>query len=352
MRVHTWFTIAWLTALASGGAGLSAPADAQEPPASERRIRVQKESTGEVVRRDSAVMADSIARADSLRADSLRADSLARAEATQRDSLALIEQARADSIRADSMARADAARTDSMAMADSLARMDAARADSMARESARLDSIARADSIQFAASQVPSALARRGIYFSLAGGWSTPSGDYGTPYEPGWNATVALGWQRAASRLGLRLEGTYDSHGGDNFSRETYPPVIGDPPDDFVSSNLDVETGAIWSGNLALTLDLLQWGANKGGALYLVGGGGIHYFEAPRLNFTPRIGPGTGNTNRYEGNSQTVWGLNGGGGIAFGIGRAAIFLESRYFTAYTDNSNSDWVPVIVGLKWF
>jgi hypothetical protein len=36
--------------------------------------------------------------------------------------------------------------------------------------------------------------------------------------------------------------------------------------------------------------------------------------------------------------------LNGGIGLAFEIGRTAMFLESRYFTAYTDEGDiRDWV---------
>jgi opacity protein-like surface antigen len=305
---------------------------------------VQKESAGEVVRADSAARADSIARDSVARADSIARDSVARA-----DSMARAEAARADSVaRADSMAR------DSVARVDSMARAEAARADSMARETALRDSLARADSIAAAAAaaaQLPSALTRCGFYLGLGGGWSTPSGDYGEPWDPGWNATLTFGWQRGASRWGLRGDIAYDSHSGDSFTRNTFPSVIGDEPG-FVTTTFDVDNSEVWSGNLDVTLDVFQWGRSRLSSVYLIGGGGVHYFTAPTMSLTPRVGENSGVTQRFEGDSQTKFGLNGGAGIAFAIGRSALFLESRYFTAYTDNTNSDWVPVIIGLKWF
>src|SRR5262245_21485400 len=85
----------------------SAQADTtRRTPTSQKRVRVTKESNGEVaIRRDSAFIRDSIARADSLaRLERSRQDSMARA-----DSLGRIEQMRRDSIRRDSTARADSA---------------------------------------------------------------------------------------------------------------------------------------------------------------------------------------------------------------------------------------------------
>ena len=53
----------------------------------------------------------------------------------------------------------------------------------------------------------------------------------------------------------------------------------------------------------------------------------------------------------YKTDSQTKFGLNGGAGFGFAVGRTSLFIESRYFTAYTDNTNSEWIPVILGVKW-
>ncbi|HSA58009.1 MAG TPA: hypothetical protein VLE53_20010 [Gemmatimonadaceae bacterium] len=227
-----------------------------------------------------------------------------------------------------------------------------ARTDSILREMARLDSIDRADSLRRAA-QLPAVLARRDLYFALAGGVSTPTGDFSTPYDPGWNLTVAFGWQRPRSRWGLRGDMTIDAHTGDDFTASTFPPVIGDSPGvGFVESIFEVDHGTVWSGSLAVTVDLLQWGVNRLSTLYVLGGGGVHLFTMPEMSLTPMTGPGRGNTSHYAGERQMRFGLNGGGGVSLSVGRAAVFVESRYFTAYTDNTNSDWVPLIIGMKWY
>ena len=118
-----------------------------------------------------------------------------------------------------------------------------------------------------------------------------------------------------------------------------------------VTSTYDLNDGNVWSGNLDGTIDLAQWGKNRFGSFYLLGGGGIHFFNKKKVNVTPTTGANVGITTSYETDTQTKWGLNGGVGLAFEIGRTAMFLESRYFTAYTENQNSDWVPIILGVKF-
>jgi len=98
-------------------------------------------------------------------------------------------------------------------------------------------------------------------------------------------------------------------------------------------------------------VDLAKWGVNRLSSIYLIGGGGVHLFNKKTVTVTPTTGAGAGVTTSYDSDSQTKFGLNGGAGLAFAIGRSALFLESRYFTAYTDNANSDWIPIIVGVKW-
>src|SRR5690349_16573993 len=82
----------------------AAQADTTRRTTSQQRVRVTKESTGEVAtRRDSAFIRDSVARADSVaRLETARRDSVARA-----DSMARMERMRVDSIARDSSARAD-----------------------------------------------------------------------------------------------------------------------------------------------------------------------------------------------------------------------------------------------------
>lgn len=325
MRVQAWWRIGSATVLAAVLAGASLPASAQVT--SEQRIPVKKESGGDVARRDSIARADSI-RADSIAMAQARADSIARAE----------------QMRADSIARAEAAYRDSVA-----------RAELAKAEQARLDSIARADSVRNAAAlaaaataAIPVSLASRGFYAGIAGGWSSPSGDWGEPFGSGWNITVPFGWQPGNSRFGVRGDIAYDSHSGETFDATNVPTPFATgtiPP-----STIDMNSVGIWSGNLDLTFDVLQWGQNRFSSLYVLGGVGYHWFDSPQATLTPISG--TPGPTTIEGESRSEFGWNGGAGLGFSIGRSSLFLESRFFTADLPNGNAEWVPVIVGFRWY
>jgi len=326
MRVQAWWRIGSAAALAAVLAGATMPAGAQVT--SEKRIPVKKESGGDVARRDS------IARADSMRRDSLamaqaRFDSLARVEAAYRDSVARAEQA----------------------MRDSIARAELARA-----EQARLDSIARADSVRnaaalaaAAAAAIPVSLSQRGFYAGIAGGMSTPYNKWEDPYKTGWNITVPFGWQPGASRFGVRADISYDSHGGESFTGNSVPLPGGPTVTPFATSNIEVNNASIWSGNLDLTVDVFQWGSSRFSSLYLLGGIGWSSFNTPEATITPVSG---GTPTVLQGKSGSEFGWNGGAGIGFSLGRSSLFLESRYFTADTPNVKAEWIPVILGVRWY
>ena len=334
MRVQAWWRIGSATVLAAVLAGVTLPASAQVT--SEQRIPVKKESGGDVAKRDSAARADSIA------------------NAARRDSLALLQAQN------DSLARANQAYRDSVDRAIAAYRDSVARAELAKAEQARLDSIARADSVRNAAAvaaaatqTLPQSLARRGFYFGIAGGWSAPSGAWGDGYEDGWNVTVPFGWQPFNSRFGVRGDIAYDDQGGASYVGTEEPPVVNTEPTptphSIPSSNIDINGLSIWSGNLDLTLDVLQWGSHRTGGLYLLGGVGVHFFDAPKATITPVAG---GAATVIEGDSKTEFGWNGGGGIAFGLGRSSLFLESRFFSVSHTNVDAEWVPIIIGFRWF
>jgi hypothetical protein len=322
-RIGSLITLAALSAVAS------TTASAQAGRTSQQRIPVQKESAGDVARRDSIARADSIAAAEAA-----RRDSIGRAEAAARQ---------------DSIAKAVGGRRYSISRASSIG---AAAAAVAAAEAARRDSVAREDSIRNAALAAQAAFARKGFFFGLAGGWSSPSGDYSDVFKSGYNITLPFGWQRRSSRWGIRGDIAYDAHGGKSFTESNFPPVVPPPASNAgVPSTYDVDDGDVWSGNVDGIVDLAKWGVNRLSSFYLIGGGGVHLFNKKTVTVTPTTGAGAGVTTSYDSDSQTKFGLNGGAGLAVAIGRSALFLESRYFTAYTDNANSDWIPIIVGVKW-
>ena len=289
---------------------------------SQRRVRVQKESTGEVTT-PSTTRPDSMSEMNRMRADSIARDSIAR----------------------DSVAR------DSVARADSIARMEQMRRDSVTRDStARADSIARASAATTTTTTTASSdtirqpgmpsmssdsygVRRGGFYVGLGGGPNIPTGTVSDVYKTGFNVEVPIGWQPTNSILGFRVDLGYSRLNG----RSAGTNGLLSQPDD----------PNIWSATANLTLDLLKFGESRRGALYLVGGGGVFrftdFFNSDRSDNDPE--------SAFEGDPVTKGGLTGGAGLALPIGGASVFVESRYTTAYTEGNNTRWVPVVFGLKW-
>ena len=286
-----------------GATTASAHADTTRRTTSQQRVRVTKEAGGEVARRDSAFIRDSIARADSLaRLERMRQDSIARA-----DSLARLERMRQDSIARDSAARAD-----SIARAQQAAVTDTVRTPTTTMSTDAFE-------------------VRRGSwYVGLGGGPNIPTGTVEDVYKTGFNVTVPIGWQPQESAFGVRFDLSYGRlNGRDDLG--------GTQPDD----------PSIWSGTANATLDLFRFGESRRGALYLIGGGGVYrftdFYNTDRSDNDPE--------SAFEGNPVTKAGLTGGAGLAFPIGGASLFVESRYTNVFTDGENTRWVPVVIGLKW-
>jgi hypothetical protein len=309
MNVRLSLASAVAVALVMGATSTaSAQADTTRRTTSQQRVRVTKESTGEVAtRRDSAFIRDSIARADSI-------------------------------------ARMETARRDSIARADSVARMERARLDSIARDSAaRADSIARAtpapvtDTIRNPTTPVMTSdsygVRRSSFYVGLGGGPNVPTGSAENIYKTGFNVTVPLGWQPMNSPFGLRLDLGYSRFNGRSAGENGLTSQPDDPN--------------IWSATMNATLDLLRFGENRRGALYLVGGGGVFRFT----DFNNFDSSDNEPESSLKGEPVTKAGLTGGAGLAFPIGGTSLFVESRYTNAYTDGDNVKWVPVVFGLKW-
>ena len=289
-------------------------ADTTRRTTSQQRVRVTKEAAGEVTRRDSAFIRDSVARADSItRMETMRRDSIARA-----DSLASLERARRDSITRDSTVRADSIR------ADSIARATPAPATPDTVRNPTMPMMTSEDSF---------GMQRSSFYFGLGGGPNIPTGTVEDVYKTGFNVTVPIGWQPVNSPFGLRLDLGYSRLNGRSAGENGLTSQPDDPN--------------IWSATANATLDLVRWGENRRGAFYLVGGGGVFrftdFYNFDRSDNDPE--------SAFEGEPVTKGGLTGGAGLSFPIGGSSLFVESRYTTAYTEGENTKWVPVVIGLKW-
>lgn len=181
-----------------------------------------------------------------------------------------------------------------------------------------------------------------GFYVGLDAGGSVPRGDFDRWYRSGWSVGVPFGWQSLESPWGVRGDISYSRLSGRDFDVSNFG----------TGSTADPQ---IWSAQLDLKLNLpLSRTSTWRPALYALGGGGLHYFRNFTSDFNAVTGTGSGPAiqTALDGSSQTKFGLNGGLGLSFGIGRADLFVESRYVSVFTSGSNTNWVPVTFGITFF
>ncbi len=202
----------------------------------------------------------------------------------------------------------------------------------------------------------PLSLHRLGsFYWGIGAGASVPQQNMTNGYHTGWNVTVPFGWDSQDIPLGLRADLGYDRLSGRSD----------------VGVNGDL---AIWSANADAKLrlgSLLRHFYVLGGlgANRIVGYGTNSATYTTTTTSTGTYGTGTTTTttsNGYNGtyptgtvatsfgNAKTEMNWNAGGGVDFGWGRSALFLESRYFHVNTNDSfgaNTRFVPIILGLTF-
>ncbi|HET7621983.1 MAG TPA: hypothetical protein VFK39_08775 [Gemmatimonadaceae bacterium] len=176
----------------------------------------------------------------------------------------------------------------------------------------------------------------RGFWLGVGGGASVPIGNlHDGGYDTGWNVTVPIGWQSASTPWGLRLDLSYNRLNGGTINTAPVSTTLSD--------------ANVWSGALDLTLQF-PFGSS-GSSFYLMGGGGIHHFTDVGSDNGAAIIDGTALSSSAD-NSLTKAGVNGGLGLNFGFGRAKLFLESRFVSVFTEGKNSNYVPIILGVRLF
>ena len=317
---------------------------------STQRIPIRKESRGEVVLPTANRQRDSLAYADSVnRVSQARNDSIMNAERARQDSIARAERNRvpvdsaATAARRDSIARAEQLRT------DSLSRVDSIRTDSMSRANPAAGAAQVSEQNTTPGPKLPGA-----FYYGVAAGRSAPTSDFeDLGYGSGLNISVPIGWHNPASLFGFRVMLGYNQFNGAPFTTGGAVPVVLNNPDP-----------KVYSAELNLNMRL-PFNAEKTSAVYLTGGGGVYMFR--NFGETSALGAYLGNDvlePNDEANESSIskWGVNGGAGLEFGIGRSSLFVETRFVNAFTgreDDINFDnafgsrgttvrWVPLILG----
>lgn len=147
----------------------------------------------------------------------------------------------------------------------------------------------------------------RAVTFGLAGGLSMPTGDVGDSFKTGWNVMGSLGYQPAFRAVGARFDVGYHSLGADG-----------------AFDDLGILAG---TGNVVLTVS--NYPTAK---LYVLGGAGLYNVD-------------------FADDSETKFGLNGGGGVQFRLGGLNPFIEARLHSIFTEDDNTNFIPLVFGLTF-
>jgi hypothetical protein len=158
----------------------------------------------------------------------------------------------------------------------------------------------------------------RPFSLGVSGGLSVPMGDFGDAYNAGFNVSGHLGLQSSALPVGLRFDLGYNRWELDGFD-----------------ANLRSLAG--------IANVMLNFPRPSGSTVrpYVSGGLGIYNTKLSR--------DVTGGTVSTDG--ETNVGLNVGAGLDFGLSGISTFVEARFHSVFTDVSNTNFVPVVFGIRF-
>jgi len=159
------------------------------------------------------------------------------------------------------------------------------------------------------------AAAAQGIrtHVGVGGGLTAPRGDYqsdvtGEGFKSGWQGIGFVDFDVLRSRVVLRVNATYGRNGSNDQLTADLTTRFG--------TSAEQHTRVL-GGSVNV---MYAFGAVGPVTPYLLGGIGIY-----SVGLTETSSVSTRDT------ALTKLGWDGGGGVRYGVGRAAVFLEARYF---------------------
>jgi len=158
------------------------------------------------------------------------------------------------------------------------------------------------------------AAAQSGFVVGVDGGITLPMGNANDVLKTGWGGGVTLMMRNPDARVGWGIEA--------QFHRLAYDQIAGIDP----NANLN-------SYGAMARLDF-----SAGGKLYLLGGAGLFRNEVTGGDNYPDFGD----------TSNTDFAVEGGLGLNFGRG---LFLEGKYINIFTDNDNTQMIPITIGIRF-
>ncbi|HTA73884.1 MAG TPA: hypothetical protein VK733_06410 [Gemmatimonadaceae bacterium] len=184
------------------------------------------------------------------------------------------------------------------------------------------------------------------VHIGISGGAAVPTGPYAERFNPGWNVdgNLAIPLDRR-SPIWLQFDVGYSRFG-----------VNSQTLNDF---NVNTGFSSMLSGTANLVIGLTD-DPRARVVPYLIGGGGVYsrYVELDNYqNSGVACDPFFGFCQSYNQTvpvltrTETVGGLDGGAGLRFKMRRVNFYLEARYETAFTNTTNTAFVPIRFGIEF-
>jgi hypothetical protein len=152
--------------------------------------------------------------------------------------------------------------------------------------------------------------------FSIGGGLGLPLGDFDDFAKMGWQGTASVSFAPENMPIGFQVDGNYSQ-----FSDDT---------------DLDIKSQFIYgTGNVVYRFATSEESRFHP---YLIGGGGVYNLKA------------TGDDVVGDPDSETKFGINAGAGFDISAGGAGLFIEGRFHNVFTEGSNTQFIPINVGIR--
>jgi opacity protein-like surface antigen len=165
--------------------------------------------------------------------------------------------------------------------------------------------------------------------FKLGGalGGTIPLGDFSDGVDLGWHLGGLIEYKPQSMPVTWRGEITYHRNGlkDDYFSQI---PGVGNLDGNFSMVNF-IANAVYPFGDAASTA-----------RPFIIGGLGLYKLKA------------SADFNGIDiSDSQTKFGLNVGGGVTFNLSGFETFVEARYHSVFTEDSNTNFIPISFGFKF-
>jgi hypothetical protein len=155
------------------------------------------------------------------------------------------------------------------------------------------------------------------VEFGVGGGLALPLGDFDDFAKLGWQGTALVSIVPANIPVGFQIDGNFG-----RFSDDT--PA-------------DVKVQTIYgTANVVYNFQTAEGSRFRP---YLIGGGGVYNLDSKGEDANPAD------------DSRTKFGINAGAGFNFSAGSAGLFLEGRFHDVFTEGSNTQFIPIIVGVRF-